>query len=227
MYVINNGQMELQRLKELALLVGKQRPLLDLSCGKKIGRFFFMLELDTVEIWEAAPTILRSFTVGSIMRLSRMRMACVWDTRECCKCKYFSAELAARTDNIRAIFMLMGLVVNCASNVEFGYALALTYTRIFHGVLDLQDFFLRALVLKLYRQALRIARRGPCHGRADLMHMENNENCSGKQRIRFLINDKRGKGKLKGSWMRCLRIFSQQTRSSQILYIRKIHMLEN
>ncbi|KAI8548982.1 uncharacterized protein LOC131334499 [Rhododendron vialii] len=67
--------------------------------------------------------------------------------------------------------------------------------------LDLRDFLLRAQVLKLYRQALRIARRAPGHARADLMHMirqemENNRNCSDKQRIRFLISE--GKGKLKG-----------------------------
>lgn len=67
--------------------------------------------------------------------------------------------------------------------------------------LDLRDFLLRAQVLKLYRQALRIARRAPGHARADLMHMirqemENNRNCSDKKRIRFLISE--GKGKLKG-----------------------------
>ncbi|KAG5542485.1 hypothetical protein RHGRI_022132 [Rhododendron griersonianum] len=66
---------------------------------------------------------------------------------------------------------------------------------------DLRDFLLRAQVLKLYRQALRIAGRAPGHARADLMHMirqemENNRNCSDKQRIRFLISE--GKGKLKG-----------------------------
>ncbi|XP_058225515.1 uncharacterized protein LOC131334496 isoform X1 [Rhododendron vialii] len=90
-----------------------------------------------------------------------------------------------------------------------------------------KDFLLRALVLKLYRQALRIARRGPCHARADLMHMENNRNCSGKQRIRFLINDKRGKGKLKGFDEMLEIFFFRQTRSPLILYTRKIQMLEN
>ncbi|KAG5542443.1 hypothetical protein RHGRI_022097 [Rhododendron griersonianum] len=34
-YVFNNGQMELQRLKELAHVVGKRRLVLDLSCRKK------------------------------------------------------------------------------------------------------------------------------------------------------------------------------------------------
>ncbi|KAG5542441.1 hypothetical protein RHGRI_022097 [Rhododendron griersonianum] len=65
-YVFNNGQMELQRLKELAHVVGKRRLVLDLSCRKK------------------------------------------------CKTLKFRH----------------GLVVDCASNVEFGSALALTYTRL-------------------------------------------------------------------------------------------------
>ncbi|KAF7115080.1 hypothetical protein RHSIM_RhsimUnG0066300 [Rhododendron simsii] len=38
-YVFNNGQMELQRLKELARVVGKQRLVLDLSCRKKEGKY--------------------------------------------------------------------------------------------------------------------------------------------------------------------------------------------
>ncbi|KAF7138235.1 hypothetical protein RHSIM_Rhsim07G0248400 [Rhododendron simsii] len=65
-----------------------------------------------------------------------------------------------------------GLIMDCASNVEFGSTLALTYARLDFFTksfmvltLDLQDFLLRALVLKLYRQALRIARRGLCHAR--------------------------------------------------------------
>ncbi|GKU90165.1 hypothetical protein SLE2022_217680 [Rubroshorea leprosula] len=60
--------------------------------------------------------------------------------------------------------------------------------------LDLQDFLLRARVLKLYRQALRIARRAPDHSRDELKQtirreMESNRNCNDKQRIRFLISD--------------------------------------
>ncbi|KAL7207393.1 hypothetical protein ACSBR1_029366 [Camellia fascicularis] len=67
--------------------------------------------------------------------------------------------------------------------------------------LDLQDFILRARVLKLYRLALRTARRAPGHTRAELartirQEMENNRNCRDKQRIRFLISE--GLGKLKG-----------------------------
>jgi phosphoribosylformimino-5-aminoimidazole carboxamide ribotide isomerase len=38
-YVFNNGQMELQRLKELARIVGKRRLVLDLSCRKKEGKY--------------------------------------------------------------------------------------------------------------------------------------------------------------------------------------------
>ncbi|GLT35006.1 hypothetical protein SLA2020_094910 [Shorea laevis] len=60
--------------------------------------------------------------------------------------------------------------------------------------LDLQDFLLRARVLKLYRQALRIARRAPDHSRDELKQtirreMQSNKNCNDKQRIRFLISD--------------------------------------
>uniref|UniRef100_A0A2P2JP29 LYR motif-containing protein 2 n=1 Tax=Rhizophora mucronata TaxID=61149 RepID=A0A2P2JP29_RHIMU len=59
---------------------------------------------------------------------------------------------------------------------------------------DLQDFILRAQVLKLYRQALRTARRAPDHARAELKQairkeMEINRNCNDKQTIRFLISD--------------------------------------
>ncbi|KAG6748865.1 hypothetical protein POTOM_048802 [Populus tomentosa] len=58
----------------------------------------------------------------------------------------------------------------------------------------LQDFILRARVLKLYRQALRTARRAPGDARADLkqtmrQEMENNRHCNDKQRIRFLISE--------------------------------------
>ncbi|KAM7517311.1 hypothetical protein LguiA_006894 [Lonicera macranthoides] len=59
---------------------------------------------------------------------------------------------------------------------------------------DLQNFILRARVLKLYRQALRITRRAPSHSRGELRHvvrqeMENNRNCCDKQRIKFLISE--------------------------------------
>ncbi|KAB5527867.1 hypothetical protein DKX38_021714 [Salix brachista] len=58
----------------------------------------------------------------------------------------------------------------------------------------LQDFILRARVLKLYRQALRTTRRAPDDARADLkqtirQEMENNRDCNDKQRIRFLISE--------------------------------------
>ncbi|KAJ8772675.1 hypothetical protein K2173_027852 [Erythroxylum novogranatense] len=60
--------------------------------------------------------------------------------------------------------------------------------------MDLQDFILRARVIKLYRQALRTARRAPADSRAELKQtireeMEKNRNCSDKQRIRFLISE--------------------------------------
>ncbi|XP_018808118.2 LYR motif-containing protein 2 [Juglans regia] len=59
---------------------------------------------------------------------------------------------------------------------------------------DLQDFIIRARVLKLYRNALRTARRAPTHARAELrqtirQEMEINRNCNDKQRIRFLISE--------------------------------------
>lgn len=38
-YVFNNGQMDLERLKDLVHLVGKQRLVLDLSCRKKEGKY--------------------------------------------------------------------------------------------------------------------------------------------------------------------------------------------
>ncbi|KAL3840173.1 hypothetical protein ACJIZ3_024764 [Penstemon smallii] len=61
-------------------------------------------------------------------------------------------------------------------------------------ILDLQDFLLRARVLKLYRQALRISRRAPPNAKDELrqmvrQEMENNRTCKDKQRIRFLISD--------------------------------------
>ncbi|CAN0840357.1 1-(5-phosphoribosyl)-5-[(5-phosphoribosylamino)methylideneamino] imidazole-4-carboxamide isomerase, chloroplastic [Linum grandiflorum] len=38
-YVFNNGQMDLERLKDLVRVVGKERLVLDLSCRKKDGRY--------------------------------------------------------------------------------------------------------------------------------------------------------------------------------------------
>ncbi|KAJ4849611.1 Hisn3p [Turnera subulata] len=38
-YVFNNGQMDLERLKDLVHAIGKQRLVLDLSCRKKAGRY--------------------------------------------------------------------------------------------------------------------------------------------------------------------------------------------
>ncbi|KAI3851946.1 hypothetical protein MKW98_019945 [Papaver atlanticum] len=38
-YVFNNGQMELERLKDLVRVVGKKRLVLDLSCRKKNGKY--------------------------------------------------------------------------------------------------------------------------------------------------------------------------------------------
>lgn len=60
--------------------------------------------------------------------------------------------------------------------------------------LDLKAFIVRARVLKLYRQALRTARRAPLHSRDELMktmrlEMDNNRNCVDKQKIRFLISE--------------------------------------
>ncbi|KAF7817671.1 LYR motif-containing protein 2-like [Senna tora] len=60
--------------------------------------------------------------------------------------------------------------------------------------MDLQDFILRARVLKLYRQALRTARRAPTSTKAELrqtirQEVENNRNCKDKPRIRYLISE--------------------------------------
>ncbi|KAK8945944.1 hypothetical protein KSP40_PGU022572 [Platanthera guangdongensis] len=60
--------------------------------------------------------------------------------------------------------------------------------------LDLKAFIVRARVLKLYRQALRTARRAPPSSRNELwmtmrLEMENNRNCDDKQKIRFLISE--------------------------------------
>lgn len=35
-YVFNNGKLDLERLKDLVKIVGKQRLILDLSCRKKV-----------------------------------------------------------------------------------------------------------------------------------------------------------------------------------------------
>ncbi|PKU65682.1 uncharacterized protein LOC110106081 [Dendrobium catenatum] len=60
--------------------------------------------------------------------------------------------------------------------------------------LDLKAFIVRARVLKLYRHALRIARRAPPHSRDDLrltmrLEMEKNRYCDDRQKIRFLISE--------------------------------------
>ncbi|RDX80018.1 hypothetical protein CR513_39483, partial [Mucuna pruriens] len=65
----------------------------------------------------------------------------------------------------------------------------------------MNDFLLRARVLRLYRQALRISGRVPSSARAELrqtirQEMENNRNCNDKQRIRYLISE--GLERLKG-----------------------------
>ncbi|GMH04644.1 hypothetical protein Nepgr_006484 [Nepenthes gracilis] len=59
---------------------------------------------------------------------------------------------------------------------------------------DLQDFILRARVLKLYRQALRIASRAPSHGKVELrqtirQEIEKHRSCEDKQRVHFLISE--------------------------------------
>jgi hypothetical protein len=43
-YVFNNGQMDLERLKDLVRIVGKERLVLDLSCRKKVQIVFFIFE---------------------------------------------------------------------------------------------------------------------------------------------------------------------------------------
>ncbi|KAL3338345.1 hypothetical protein AABB24_030473 [Solanum stoloniferum] len=43
-YVFNNGQMDLERLKELSSLVGKKRLVLDLSCRKKEGEYVIVTD---------------------------------------------------------------------------------------------------------------------------------------------------------------------------------------
>ncbi|KAF6139050.1 hypothetical protein GIB67_010776 [Kingdonia uniflora] len=59
---------------------------------------------------------------------------------------------------------------------------------------DLQTFILRARVLKLYRQALRVAHLAPTNVRGELrqtirQEIEKNQNCDDKQKIRFLISE--------------------------------------
>ncbi|XP_020276093.1 uncharacterized protein LOC109850492 isoform X1 [Asparagus officinalis] len=60
----------------------------------------------------------------------------------------------------------------------------------------LQDkaFIARARVLKLYRQALRTARRAPIHARDELRNttrqeIEKNRHCDDKQKVRFLVSE--------------------------------------
>ncbi|KAI5353644.1 PREDICTED: LYR [Prunus dulcis] len=60
--------------------------------------------------------------------------------------------------------------------------------------LKLKDFLLRARVLKLYRQALRITRRAPVDARGELrstirQELENNRHCNDRQRIRFFLSE--------------------------------------
>ncbi|XP_072957333.1 uncharacterized protein [Typha angustifolia] len=60
--------------------------------------------------------------------------------------------------------------------------------------MDLQAFILRARVLKLYRQALRTARRAPTNARGELRQsirneIERNQHLDDKQKIRFLISE--------------------------------------
>ncbi|KAM5565216.1 hypothetical protein ABKV19_019306 [Rosa sericea] len=60
--------------------------------------------------------------------------------------------------------------------------------------LDLQDFLLRARVLKLYRQALRVTRRAPLEARGELrttirQEMENSRDCNDRQKIRYLLSE--------------------------------------
>ncbi|XVF55730.1 hypothetical protein PTKIN_Ptkin06aG0060300 [Pterospermum kingtungense] len=43
-YVFNNGQMDLQRLKGIVRVVGKQRLVLDLSCRKKEDKYFIVTD---------------------------------------------------------------------------------------------------------------------------------------------------------------------------------------
>ncbi|XP_019196710.1 PREDICTED: 1-(5-phosphoribosyl)-5-[(5-phosphoribosylamino)methylideneamino] imidazole-4-carboxamide isomerase, chloroplastic [Ipomoea nil] len=43
-YVFNNGQMDLDKLKELSQVVGKQRLVLDLSCRKKEGKYVIVTD---------------------------------------------------------------------------------------------------------------------------------------------------------------------------------------
>nr|CAD1844735.1 unnamed protein product [Ananas comosus var. bracteatus] len=65
--------------------------------------------------------------------------------------------------------------------------------------MDLQAFILRARVLKLYRQALRTARRAPAHSalrQAMRNEIEKNKHCNDKQKIRFFISE--GLQRLKG-----------------------------
>ncbi|KAG2301423.1 hypothetical protein Bca52824_030074 [Brassica carinata] len=67
-------------------------------------------------------------------------------------------------------------------------------TSVMVNALDLQSFILRARVLKLYRQALKIAHRAPPQARGELkqsirQEMEKNSECKDKQKIRHLISE--------------------------------------
>jgi len=67
--------------------------------------------------------------------------------------------------------------------------------------MDLRAFILRARVLKLYSQALRIIRRAPEHAQDELRQttraeFEKYRHCDDTQKIRFLISE--GKQRLKG-----------------------------
>lgn len=46
-YVFNNGKMDLERLKGLVNVIGKQRLVLDLSCRKKVGNISVFCTLNT------------------------------------------------------------------------------------------------------------------------------------------------------------------------------------
>lgn len=60
--------------------------------------------------------------------------------------------------------------------------------------MDLQAFIVRARVLKLYRDALKVCQHAPPHTRAELRQtmraeMEKNRVCSDKQKLRFLLSE--------------------------------------
>lgn len=68
-YVFNNGQMDLERLKVLANVVGKQRLILDLSCRKKVCKswkikFYF-------QSWKSSKLVKQMFVILKLRPLSR------------------------------------------------------------------------------------------------------------------------------------------------------------